>query len=337
MHPADVHFFRYAIAAWQELGHRVVVTAREKDVTVELLRDLAIPFAVISRRGSGLLGMAGELVRRNLRMLSIARREQIDVFTGFSAVSAAQVGFLMRRPVIAYYDTEHAHLINSLTLPFCTQFWTPDCYPFDHGVKHHRFAGIKESAYLHPRRFTPDPALPRATGGIAAGPYSIIRSVSWEATHDRGHANDVTSQLRALIAALEVHGEVYVSSERPLPNELARYQLRLAPHLLHHALAGALVVVGDGSTTVVEAALLGTPAIYASPLAVSYVRYLARHFSLVEEFPCFAAAVEKARALAGDVQARVHCAERAASFWQCSEDVTNRIVETVLAAGVGPT
>lgn len=332
VHPADVHFFRHAIATWEELGHRVIVTARDKDVTLDLLRGFAIPFTVISVRGSGLIGMASELARRNLRMLSIARRERIDVFTGFSAVSAAQVGFFLRRPVIAYYDTEHARLINSLTLPFCDQLWTPECYPLDHGAKHRRFAGLKESAYLHPRRFTPDPALCRAAG-LGPGPYSIIRSVSWEATHDRGYRGDPGSRLKDMVSALEAHGAVYVSSERPLPAELASHELRLPPHLLHHALAGARLVVGDGSTTVVEAALLGTPAIYASPLPVSYAGFLQQRFSLIHLCPGFGHAVKDALELAADAEARHRWAQRAASFWQWSEDVTARIVRTVLAVG----
>lgn len=42
-HPGHVHFFRPALARLQAEGHQLLVTARDKDVTVELLRAFAIP------------------------------------------------------------------------------------------------------------------------------------------------------------------------------------------------------------------------------------------------------------------------------------------------------
>ena len=41
IHPAHVHFFRHAISEFEKRGHKVAVTARQKDVTIELLAVFA--------------------------------------------------------------------------------------------------------------------------------------------------------------------------------------------------------------------------------------------------------------------------------------------------------
>ena len=39
VHPADVHFFKHAIREWERRGHKVVVTARDKEMTLKLLKS----------------------------------------------------------------------------------------------------------------------------------------------------------------------------------------------------------------------------------------------------------------------------------------------------------
>ena len=54
IHPAHVHFFRNAISELQKKGHEVAVTARKKDVTIDLLENYGIPFTCLSEVGKGL-------------------------------------------------------------------------------------------------------------------------------------------------------------------------------------------------------------------------------------------------------------------------------------------
>lgn len=55
--------------------------------------------------------------------------------------------------------------------------------------------------------------------------------------------------------------KVYISSEKPLPAELQRYQLPTPANAIHSVLAYADLYLGDSQTMATEAALLGTPAI----------------------------------------------------------------------------
>ena len=45
-HPAHVHFFKNAIWELEKQGHEVKVTARDKDVTLELLEAYGIPYEI---------------------------------------------------------------------------------------------------------------------------------------------------------------------------------------------------------------------------------------------------------------------------------------------------
>jgi predicted glycosyltransferase len=54
IHPAHVHFFRNAIALWKK-KYEVLVTSREKDITLELLGRFGIENKCLSIRQNGIL------------------------------------------------------------------------------------------------------------------------------------------------------------------------------------------------------------------------------------------------------------------------------------------
>jgi predicted glycosyltransferase len=70
-----------------------------------------------------------------------------------------------------------------------------------------------------------------------------------------------------LISDLSSYGKIFITSERRLPSEFEPYRISIPPHELHDALYYATMCIGDSSTVVEEAAVLGTPAIYCSTLA----------------------------------------------------------------------
>ena len=70
VHPANVHFFKHAIFALKERGSDVMVTARKKSITCDLLDKLGIEYTCISELGKGPLGLAQELVVRCGRLFA---------------------------------------------------------------------------------------------------------------------------------------------------------------------------------------------------------------------------------------------------------------------------
>ena len=92
VHPAQVHFFKHCIWQLQKSGDQVLVTARKKDVALDLLDALGIEYTCISKKGSNLLSMGGELISRTIRLLKIARRFKPDVMVARVGHSVGIIG-----------------------------------------------------------------------------------------------------------------------------------------------------------------------------------------------------------------------------------------------------
>ena len=114
----------------------------------------------------------------------------------------------------------------------------------------------------------------------------VLRLAAFKAYHDTGECGLSPGLIDQILGILAPLGRVFIVSESPLPVELAGYRLPCAASRLHHVLAACNLVVGDGLTVPVEAALLGRPAVvfgsYISKNA--YVRALQRDFGLIDGF-----------------------------------------------------
>ncbi len=270
LHPAHVHFFRNALYGLVHAGHEVLVTARDKDITLRLLDLYGIEYECISREASTRGGLMKELLARNFRMARLVRGRRPDVLTSIGGISTAQVGFLTRTRNLIFYDTENAGLSNFLSYPFATEVHTPDCYRGPVRGRHRTYAGYHELAYLHPRRFAADPLLLERYGVDPEGPYSVVRFVSWRAVHDvtaRGFGDDEKIKL---VKRLSEYGRVFITSETPLPEAFEPYRLPLPPDKIHHLLSFASVFVGESATMASESVILGTPAVYLDVVGRGY-------------------------------------------------------------------
>ncbi len=296
-HPADAHQFRHLIVRLQERGHAVLVTARDKDVTQELLKAWHIPY--VPRRGyEGLLRKAAGLVQIDAFLIRHIRRFKPDILLGGTGnCYIAQAGWLSRTPSVIYDDTEHSTIQNRLTFPFATHIVTPACYTLK-VPRQIRVNTYKELFYLHPAVFTPDPGILRSLGVSEGQPYFIVRFVAWGASHDLGAKGlQSPADKRRLIAFLEPHGRVFISSEAPLPRDLERLRLRLPFSRIHDALAFAALVVSEGATVAAEAAALGVPAVYVNTLPLGYIAELERKYGLAFQRPTLEAALKTVQTL----------------------------------------
>ena len=93
---------------------------------------------------------------------------------------------MIRKPHIAFTDTEHAKLGIFSFLPFTDIVFTPEVYKSDHGVNHLRFHGYMEQCYLQKQYFKPDLDILKKLQLKESDKFVIIRLVSWKASHDIG-------------------------------------------------------------------------------------------------------------------------------------------------------
>ena len=130
--------------------------------------------------------------------------------------------------------------------PFTKAILTPDVLKEKLGEKQVRYQGYHELSYLHPNYFKPDKNVKGLLGLKEGERYCIVRFVSWNATHDIGKKGFSSEEKIRLIKELSKSLAVFITSEVNLPDEIKKYQIRLAPHLIHHALAFAEIIVSEG-------------------------------------------------------------------------------------------
>jgi predicted glycosyltransferase len=151
--------------------------------------------------------------------------------------------------------------------------------------RHFTYPGYHELAYLHPKRFSPDPAKLAAFGLRPDEAYSIVRFVALRAVHDVSERGLTNAQRHALVDALATHGRVLISSEGPLPEALEPLRLRGPVQDIHHIIAHAQVLVGESATMASEAAVLGVPAVYIATTRRGYTDDEEQRYGLVRYFP----------------------------------------------------
>ncbi len=269
-HPAHVHFFRNAINTWRNQGHQVSIMGRDKDITLQLLDEYGYEYDCLSHVRRGLLGLGIELFEHEGRLYKQFRHNPPDVLLEIGGTLIVHAAKLLRRPAIVFYDTEHAKLSNAITYPFASAVCTPACYQGDIGARHVRYEGYHELAYLHPNWFDPDPAVLTEIGVTPNDPFFVIRFVGWEASHDVAQKGFSFAGKMKLVKELERYGQVIITSEAPLPQELEPYRMRIEASKAHHLLAFATLYIGESATMASESVVLGTPAIYVSPVGRGY-------------------------------------------------------------------
>ena len=116
LHPAHVHFFRNFIAEMQSRQHEFLITARDKECTIDLLRAYNLPHVVISRQSRG-LGLGPELVLRTAKLWRLARRFRADFLLGIMGPSIALAGRALTARTVIFYDTEMARITNWFAYP----------------------------------------------------------------------------------------------------------------------------------------------------------------------------------------------------------------------------
>lgn len=333
-HPAHAHFFRQPITLWQAIGCRVHIAARDKDVALPLMREFGLDCVTLGSTGKGALSLLGELVRRDIALYRFARRVKADVITGLGGIFAAHAALAARIPSVVFYDTEIATLQNRLTYPLASLVAVPRCYSGWTPAHTVRYPGYHELSYLQPGRFTPDRDRALAAGLDPERPTYLLRLVAWTANHDFGDSGLPPDAVHSLVRRLEAHGRVVISSESPLPDDLAplRYTGKVSD--LHHLMAFCRGYFGESATMASECAVLGVPAVYAANSPRGYTDEQESRYGLVHNARTLDAA---ALARAGDwllAQDPAAVAARRAALLAETIDVAAFVAETVRSMAI---
>jgi len=264
-HPAHVHFFKNFIWEMENKGHEFLITARRKESAFELLNYYGFEFIDLGINKKGLFKKAIGLLSNDLKLLKISRKFKPDVLTGIGSPYIAQVSKLLGSKSVLFTDTEHASLINKLSVPFSNFVLTPSCFLKDLGKKQVRYDGYHELAYLHPKWFKEEKDFLKELDIKKNEKYFVLRSVSWQASHDVGYTGISKGDMEKIIDLLKDKGRVFLSSEYNDKN-FEEYTVKAHPAKIHTLMAHSSLYFGEGATMASESAILGVPSFYISPL-----------------------------------------------------------------------
>ena len=262
-HPAHVHFFKNIIKNLKLHGHEVKITARNKEVTLALLRAYGLEYENRGEIYTGMLNKAFGMIKIDLKLFQIAKKFKPDILVGVHNPYVAHIGAILGKSVIIFTDTENVKIASLLTYPFADTILTPT-YFLDNidPKKHIKIKGFKEIAYLHPNYFTPDPRVLEEVGLLPDERFIILRFISWGASHDTDlHGIEKGAEIE-LIRKLSRYGKIFITSEKPLDEKLEQYRLNMPPEKIHSLLYYAQLYIGEGGTMATESAILGTPSIH---------------------------------------------------------------------------
>ena len=261
-HPAHVHYFKNFIKVMKKKGHHFFISSRNKEMAHYLLDMEGIKYV---NRGDGKNSFFGKIIymiKADIFLLKHAIKFKPDIFLGFASFYTAHVSSILRKPSVILDDTENGKLQQLFYRPFANIIFSPTTFKKKFGKKHFKFNSYLELAYLHPQFFTPDFSQLNELDLQKDEKFTVCRFVSWQANHDYGHSGlSDQNKIKAVNEFLK-YGKVFISSEAKLPNELKKYQIKLPPEKIHHALSYASLLYGESATMASECAVLGTPSIY---------------------------------------------------------------------------
>ena len=91
-HPAHIHFFKNFIWKMKEKGHEIRISAREKDVTLELLETYGLPYKNRGKLHGLVMGKAVDMVRINHKIHTIAKEFNPHIMMGVHNPYSTSIG-----------------------------------------------------------------------------------------------------------------------------------------------------------------------------------------------------------------------------------------------------
>lgn len=336
-HPAHVHVFKNFIKEMEKKGHTIFVTARDKEVTKNLLEANQIPFTHVGTAKPGKLNLMLEWINRDIKIYKIAKKVNPDILIGVLSPTMVHAAKILGKKSIVFTDSEpeaiKIPILDWITLPFVDSILTLNSVQHNYGKNEVRINSYKELAYLHPKWFTPNPQVLKRVGLSHNDKYILLRFIGWAAYHDVGRGGFDIKHQRLLIRKLIPHARVFISSENPLPEEFEEYRIPIKPEEMHDFLYYASLLVSDSQTMTTEAAVLGTPAIRCNSFVgncdMGNFIELENKYGLIFNFDSVEKAIDKAVELITWTDCKKIWADKREKLIQDKIDFTSFLIQFV--------
>lgn len=283
-HPAHYHLFKNTMAQLKKDGHEILILARPKDMLIDLLKDEQYD-VIQTKKGENLIQKLKKRRQVQQEILRYAELKKPDMIIGTGDFSYVTTNLGI--PSI-FCGEDDANLNIFLFLWALTVYGNFSMILAPQGVnnsiwnkKTTFYDGYHKLAYLHPHQFTPNPSVVEKYFPVSK-PYFILRFAKLNAYHDVNSQGINTEIADNLIRILAPHGDVYITSERPLEPQFEKYRLNIDPLDIHHVMFYSTLYVGDSQSMAVESAMLGVPSIRFNDFAgkISVLEELEHRYGL---------------------------------------------------------
>ena len=277
-----VPFFRPIIKKLQNLGHDVVVTARDYAQSVELLDLYGISYHKIGKHpGKHKLKKVIGTLYRSVQLAKFAIGRKFDIAVNHASRSQAIAAFWLRCPYVAMYDYEYVST-KVFDITAC-KILVPDAISDEslesQGVnveKVVKYPGFKEQLYIYD--LNPDPSIYDELG---INPDKIVVTLRppQTAAHYHVHASDQFFEAVLKFLSSQSNVTIVILSRTKQQEMDIQESVRYTDATVvfpNHAVDGinllwhSDVVISGGGTMNREAALLGIPTytIFAGKLGI---------------------------------------------------------------------
>lgn len=330
-HPKHYYQFKYIMQNLVKDGHEIKVLARDKDVLLHVLQEEGVTYEIFGLHQKKMVDKVLGTPRLVWNYYQIARRFRPDVIVSKASFYGCAVAKMVGAKSVIFPDSEVVTVTNRYVVPLATLVITPGSFGLNFGAKHKRIKGLFEDCYLSPAVLKQQTHIDASVQALQS-PYAILRFVGWYANHDVKNSGLTLDEKKAIIQAIEPHMTVYISSEKPLPQELQRYQLPTPANKIHQVLAGADLYLGDSQTMATEAALLGAPAIrsnsFVGPNDMTNFIVLEKQYGLLRNIRDFEDVLAAVKQMAAHSEKKTWLDKKKAYFEQvgdANKDITEMI------------
>ncbi len=263
-HPAHFHLFKNLFKVLERNNDQIFITIKTKDILEELLIESGYTYENIypAIRKQSKFSILSALLIKNSKLIRIALKFKPDLMLGTS-IEIAEVGRLLGIPTAIVNEDDHDVVpqFAKLGYPFTDFIIAPECCRVGKWTyKKVSYQSYHELAYLSPQYFKPNQNTLKKYN-LNDQRFFIMRFSQLRAYHDQRITGITGDLAKDILARLEKHGKVFITSENKLESALEKYRLKINPRDIHDIMAFADLYIGDSQTMAAEAAVLGTPSL----------------------------------------------------------------------------
>jgi len=273
--PKQAKLFGHMSLELKRRGFDTVVTAREYDYTIPVLKSFGAEFMVIGRYAVGLREKLLEEAKRIIELLHSVN--DFDALLAFPNPVAARIAFGLGKAYIAFTDSPHSEAPSRLSLPLASAVIFSSCIPKSEIEKYVvkdktllvQFKGVDEVGWLKDSFFDTNYI---RKWGLEPHSYVIIRPPEVKASYYKYGNQDVHNFVIRIIELAIKSGYKVLYLPRYIDDSIAKnFAIREFIVPSSEGVDGTKVayyaraVISGGGTMAREAALLGTPGISIFP------------------------------------------------------------------------